>query len=206
MRTTRAVSVSLMATLLLLSSCDGSAPGTRSTAPATASPADAPAPSSAAPGCPGARITFGRVTKADVLTEVATAVTITSRSGGPLDAPMRPVRRYTAEVQAPGDVPKGAVYEAFAKKIGDETPLPALGEGPPKDNGTTTMDGPGRFVEYGGVRAVKATFAYDCGGTTVRGAVASWLVPISGVLECNTKVDAPRDSMAHEAKALACGD
>ncbi len=194
------------AALLLLTACDGAAPEARSTAaPAPASSAGAPAPSSAAPRCPGARISFGPVTKEDVLTEVATAVTITSPSGGPLDAPMRPVRRYTAEVRATGDVPNSAVYAAFAGKVDHEVPLPHLGEAAPTDDDPMTMGGPGRFVRYGGVKAVKATFGYDCGGVTGRGVVASWLTPISGVMECEGKVKAPRTPMHDEARALGCG-
>ncbi len=203
----RAVKAPLLtAALLLLASCDDSAPEARSTtAPATASSVDAAAPSSAEPGCPGARTTFGPVTKADVLTEVAPAVTITSPSGGPLDAPMRPIRRYTAEVRASGDVPKTAVYEAFVKKVGGDTPLPPLGEAVPTDNGTTTVEGAGRFVKFGGAQAVKATFDYECGGVAARGVVSSWLIPISGILECKTKLDAARSPMQLEARAHACG-
>jgi hypothetical protein len=197
----------LAATLLVLASCDAAAPEAGPTAaPATAPSAGAPAPSSAAPGCPGARISVGPVVKHDVLTEVATAVTITSPSGGRLDAPLRPVRRYTAEVLARGEVPEHAVYRAFAEKVGGATPLPPLGEtAPADDGGPTTIDGPGRLVEYAGVKAVRATFDYACGGVTARGAVSSWLTEISGILECTGRVRAPRSPMHDEARALGCG-
>jgi hypothetical protein len=144
------------------------------------------------------------VLREDVLTGVATAVTITSAAGGRLDAPMRPVRRYTAEVLAEGRVPENLVYQAFGRKL-KEMPLPELGEVAAGSDGTTTIKGPGRFVTFEGVRAVKATFDYECGGATAHGVVSSWSIHVSGTLECGGKVRPPRSPMHDEAAALGCG-
>jgi hypothetical protein len=69
----------------------------------------------------------GPVHKRDVLTDVAARVTMTSPRGGPLNAPLRPVTRYTARAVSTQDAPQALVYEAFRRKLKEDAREPRLG-------------------------------------------------------------------------------
>jgi hypothetical protein len=201
-----------LAMILMLTACDAENPreqagaGPSSAAAPASTPTAVPTTSQAVTPCADARIAFGPVHKSSVLTAVAPAVTIASRSGGRLKTALRPVRRYRAEVVAEGDAPHADIYRSFISSFDEVTaPTAGLGEVAPVEPGTMTMRGPGRFVQYEGVLAVEATFSYSCGATTDRGTVSSWLIPISGVLSCDRKPQ-PREPIHAQAIALACLD
>ncbi|WP_412748320.1 hypothetical protein [Krasilnikovia sp. M28-CT-15] len=130
-------------------------------------------------------------------------MTITSHSGGPLDKPLAPVRRFRAEVIADGDVPQAEIYEKFIGKFSDREGLPELGAVAPSDQGAVTINGSGRFVHYEGVQAVEATFSSSCGPMSGRGTVTSWLGPVDGVLSCDRRPK-PSEPIHDEAIALTC--
>lgn len=104
------------------------------------------------------------------------------------------------------------MYDAFARKIGADTPLPSLGAVVENSSSPTSVQGPGRIVTPEGVTAVKATFDFVCsgggggGGATVRGVVSSWLVTASGATECRRRGRTDIGPMEAEALALGCGD
>ncbi len=201
----------VLAMIVMLTACDANPPGEQAggispsaSAPPT-SQAATPATSQAATACADPQITFGPEHRSRVLTAVAPAVTITSRSGGRLDTALRPVRHYRAEVVAEGDAPQADLYQAFIGRFDDLGPTAELGEVAPVSSGTTAVKGRGRFVRYEGVQAVQATFTYSCGPITGRGTVSSWLISISGVLSCDRKPQ-PTEPIHTQAIALACLD
>ena len=122
-----------------------------------------------------------------------------------MDAPLRSVRPYTAQVTADGQVPEDRVYEKFGTMAKDLDLLPPLGETYTPDEGTLKTHGPGRLVRYEGVRAVDAAFTYRCGSAAIRGVVTSWRMPISGVLDCRLRRQWGGKRMAEQAASLACG-
>jgi hypothetical protein len=191
--TSPALAVTVIA---ILTACDPGSPKNE---------ADRVSPSASATHCAGAQISFGPEHKTDVLTAIAPAVTITSPSGGPLDTPSQPVRRYRAEVVAESDVPQAEIYQAFVVRSGGETLMPEFGEVASVDPGALAINGAGRFVRYEGVSGVEATFSYSCGKIAGRGTVWSWSTPISGVLSCDDKAK-PSEPIHEEATALACTD
>jgi hypothetical protein len=198
-----------LATVAMLAACDAApqseqAGQTSSSAAASVSaPAAVPATPQATTACADARVEFGPVHKSNVLTAVAPVATVTSRTGGRLTTALRPVRRYRAEVVAVGNAPQADIYRAFASELGDPAPTAELGEVAPVEAGAVTVQGPGRFVRYRGVRAVQATFSYSCGPITDRGTVSSWLIAITGVLSCDRKPQ-PAEPIHTEAMALVC--
>ncbi len=158
----------------------------------------------AAPECSGAELVLDDPTERRVLTAVAPAVTITSSSGGTLDAPLRPVRQYKAQVVSRSEVPQERVYQALLERLGETAPSIPLGESAPHDvSGDDTISGPGRFVRYEGVEAVEATFTLSCGRHTAQGVVSTWLVLTSGILSCD---EPSSGAMAREAYAVGCRD
>lgn len=206
------VGMVLVATVGHLSGCDAdpyvASRHDADVPPGPAASGGTPSASASASSCPNARIEFGPIRKRGVLTEVAQEVTITSPTGGRLDAPLRPVRQYTAQVVASGDVPREQVYEAFLRKVNPDAQAPQLGDvatGGTGGTGSMTVKGPGRFVQYEGVFAREATFRYGCGAISVSGTVSSWLIPVSGALSCDRKLDSGK-TMAVEAAALGCTD
>lgn len=122
-----------------------------------------------------------------------------------MDAPLRSVRPYTAQVKADGQVPEDRVYEKFGSMAEDLDGLPPLGETYTPDEGTRKTHGPGRVVRYEGVGAVDAAFTYRCGSAVIRGVVTSWRIPISGLLDCRLRRQWGGERMAEQAASHACG-
>ncbi|GAA0795210.1 hypothetical protein [Spirilliplanes yamanashiensis] len=193
------------AAVLMLAACDASSPNPAPTGSTpSADPPGITVSAQPSPTCPDEEITFGTERRHHVVTHVASAQVL-ARNGGVLDAPLRSVRPYAAEVSADGAVPEFRVYRDFAARRDPSEPaVPPLGEvfTPPED--TTTMQGPGRIVHYAGVQALEAPFSYRCGSVTAHGVVRSWAIPVSGVLDCTTPRRYQGNRMAEEAARIGC--
>ncbi|MFI7598006.1 hypothetical protein [Actinoplanes sp. NPDC049681] len=195
--------LALLTAAAALSGCDPDpAPDARQASPGPQSTAATSLPASASV-CDDPDVDFGPVRRREVLTAVAREITITAPKGGRLDPEFEPVRRYTAEVVAPGNVPRQLVYDAFLHKISPDSVYPELGSDPGTGGKITRVDGPGRIVVYRGVYAREATFRYRCGAVDVTGTVSSWTTPVTGVLDCDEK-PAGKHEMASEAARRSC--
>jgi hypothetical protein len=206
---TRIRSTSLSAAALLsLVACEAGDPapdpGRSTAAVTTASSASTLATPTPAPTCADEQITFGKIRRHDEVTHVSSVQVITARTGGPVDAPLRSVRPYTAQVTADGQVPEDRVYEKFGTMAADLDDLPPLGETYTPDQGTYQTGSPGRVIRYEGVGAVDAPFNYRCGSVVIRGLVTSWRIPVSGLLDCNLGPQWGGSRIAKQAESHAC--
>ena len=191
-----------LAALLLVAGCT-EAGQEKAAAPAGAPPAAA---SAAAPVvCTPGQVRFGKIKRADVLTDVTPVMVITDPKGGPLDEPLEPVRTVTATVSAAFEVPPGVVYQRLNEERFENHTLADYGTvHEPEDNATYFTHGPGEAVRYEYVDRITASFTYVCGGAEYPGTVTTWLNGHStGLIGC----DDPRprdDAVSREARKLRC--
>jgi hypothetical protein len=76
---------------------------------------------------------------------------------------------------------------------------------PDLNNGSTTIDGVGTFVQFAWVRQVTADFRYTCGdGKPLTGRATSWDIDGSGILECSMPIKNVKKEPALAAARLSC--
>ncbi|WIM94068.1 hypothetical protein ACTOB_006068 [Actinoplanes oblitus] len=193
-------------TLLLLAGCTDS--GQETAAPATpVTPVGGASPAVCADG----KTTFGKLSTTPVLIGVTPIVEITDRKGGPVNEPMEQVGTRTAGVAAEPGVPVADVYRALQEQKFGDVRLADLGTAfRPEENGTNTVDGPGRFVAYEYLRVVRAPFTWTCAGVKHPGTVTTWENGSDyGILDCDYDArdgGRPRESDAvyHQVRELRC--
>ncbi|WP_405950363.1 hypothetical protein OG588_32490 [Streptomyces prunicolor] len=169
-------------------------------------------PAVAGKACANGTYTWINIEKPTRLLGVSDVETL-GKGGGPLKHKVRRLATVQVAVQAgPGAPAAKEILTSLGRKIGEIdsdgdyvgafTEVGSKGPELNADDGGT-LDGAGRFVQYAAVRVVEADFRYTCpGGKVTTGHAESWIVPISGVLECT---ESTGNATAREAARLSCG-
>ncbi|MFJ3665202.1 hypothetical protein ACIPSE_01980 [Streptomyces sp. NPDC090106] len=154
---------------------------------------------------------WGRVDQEQTLIAVSPVVEVGEEDGEVRFPPVR-VREVKPRVETSGQGPSAkAVFASLEKHLGpdyeDVLKRPGTSSATSeRDNFADSLGASGGFVFASGVRAVDATFATDCDGSTVYGSVSTWYGTSGTSLKCGHD---PRSETAEEwvleAYGLACG-
>ncbi|MFJ7074988.1 hypothetical protein [Streptomyces sp. NPDC098781] len=172
--------------------------------------------------CAGGTFTWSGVEERDRLTGVA-EMQLVGKGGGELTKPVKRVYTPRPSVRTQGPAVSSAeVLFSLGKKIGEiDTDARTLAEvdgdewaftdvnvkAPALNDGTSELDGAGKFVHFTGVREVTGDFSYACpGGKTSTGHARSWRVTIDGILDCDDPASDDPEDYALEAARLSCAE
>ncbi|WP_055530165.1 hypothetical protein [Streptomyces graminilatus] len=194
----------------------------KSDSSATAGARKAPA-AVAATACANGTYTWFNIEKPTRLLGVTDVETL-GKGGGELKKKLKRLATVEISVQAGHGAPAAAeVLFSLGKKVGEiDSDAASLKDadgiswqflkvghkGPDLNDSRMSVAGSGRFVQFAAVRVVEADFRYSCpGGRTSIGHAKSWIVPIDGVIECDSKLESftrRDDAAVREAALFSC--